>query len=237
MGVLKAYSRDLKRYLTMCNSENDSPTKGQMRGIPLAYASSDDSGDAGVQPKADYLMCESESVSVDMFGLNIERWCDDGAGPGAYQIVNDWVAQKNYPGSFFFSEMGCGKNLGTYTGSRSWAQIPDFFTKFSAIDGFAAYAYYGNKDFDMFDAPTSTATEYEDGTNFFTNMGAVGSEPPPVSTDGTYASCPSEILGSSIVDYNTIDWYDTGATGYAPQCPKPYGDVSRAVAVDASILV
>jgi len=236
MGVLKAYARDLKSYLSMCNTDDASPTKGQMRQIPLAYACSDDSGDAAVKPKGDYLMCASDSVSVDMFGLNVERWCDDTAGPAQYQTINDWVAQKNYPGSFFFSEMGCSKNFDYYSGTRSWAQVPDFFSNFGAIDGFAAYTYYGNPDFNMFDGPTSTATELDDGSNFFTNMASIGSEPTPIASDDTSPSCPSEILGVAIVDYETINWYDTGATGNPPQCPPPYGSLSRAVAIDTSIL-
>lgn len=236
MGVLKAYARDLKSYLSVCNSDNDSPTKGQMRQIPLAYACSDDSGDPGVQPKADYLMCASSSDSIDMFGLNIERWCDDSAGPGQYQTVNDWVAQKSYPGSFFLSEMGCAKNFEYYHGTRSWAQVPDFFSNFGAIDGFAAYTYAGNKDFDMFDGVTAAATELPDGTNFFTKMATIGSEPTPVQSDGNLPSCPSDILGSAIVDYTTINWYDTGDTQHPSQCPPPYGSSSRAAAIDTSIL-
>jgi len=244
MGVLKAYARDLKSYLSMCNTEDASPTKGQMRQIPLAYASSDDRGDAAVQPKADYMMCDSASVSVDMFGLNVERWCDDKQGPVEYQILNAWVAEKNYPGSFFFSEMGCQKNSGFYSGTRTWEQVPEFFNTFGAIDGFAAYAYSGSEFFDMFDGgktppinpAASTATESDDGVNFFAKMATIGSEPAPIDSDGTFASCATQILDSAIVDYKSIKSYDTGPTGYAPQCPKPYGDSSKAVAIDTSIL-
>merc|ERR1712046_34060 len=118
----------------------------------------------------------------------------------------------------------------------SWAQVPDFFSTFGAIDGFAAYTYNGNPDFDMFDDKTSTATELDDGSNFFTNMASIGSEPKPVASDGTLPACPSAILDTAIEDYNSINWYDTGEAGYPAQCPAPYGSSSRAVAIDTSIL-
>merc|ERR1712183_554497 len=67
MPTLKAYARDLKSHMRMCDSHPESPTRGSMRQIPLLYASSDDAGDVFVRTKMTYMFCGSSNVSVDIF--------------------------------------------------------------------------------------------------------------------------------------------------------------------------
>mmetsp|Transcript_61186 Transcript_61186/g.112117 ORF Transcript_61186/g.112117 Transcript_61186/m.112117 type:complete len:416 (+) Transcript_61186:94-1341(+) len=220
-GVLKAYARDLKNYMQMCNTDAKSPTKGKMRMIPLAYANSDDGGDYRVKPKAEYLFCGSSGISVDIFGLNIERWCDDVGGRGAYNGVNSWVRDDKFPGAFMFTEMGCSKYIG-YTGARDWAQVRGFFQSFPAVTSYIAYTYNGNSNFDMFDGPTATAKIFEDGTNFFKQVNSTGVEPAPDGMPPSTPVCATELLGTPLDSVDSIQWYDTGATGWAPQCPRPY---------------
>lgn len=225
VSVLKAYARDLKRYMDMCDSNAESPTNGLMRRIPLMYANSDDGGDPIVKRKADYLFCDNSSVSVDIFGLNVERWCDDVGGRGQYDHINSWVGGRKYPGAFLFSEMGCTKTglPKAFNGSRSWNQVEDFFVNFPAVDGFVAYTYYGNKDFNMFDSDKANASELQDGKNFFERLNHTGDEPQvSPSEGGMVPECPTTIHGEDIGDYNDVQFYSTGPTGWAPSCPKPY---------------
>jgi len=218
MPVLKAYARDLKKYMEMCNTEEDSPSKGIMRRIPLLYANSDDRGDQVVRQKMDYMFCGDRSDSIDIFGLNIERYCDKN-GPRIYKDVSDWVGKARYPGAFVFSEDGCTKSA--FKGHvRDWSQVPGFFQNFSAVDGYMAYAYFGNPDFDMFDGPSATAAINEDGRNFFRAVNASGVEPQREMVDPIVPECPTSILGKVFDSVETVKWYDTGSISWAPHCPK-----------------
>mmetsp|Transcript_124340 Transcript_124340/g.398146 ORF Transcript_124340/g.398146 Transcript_124340/m.398146 type:complete len:423 (+) Transcript_124340:209-1477(+) len=201
--ALKAYVRDLKAHMKMCNTNDASLTKGQMRSIPLMYACSDDRGNEGVFPKADYMFCDTE------------------AGKVVYDGINSFIAGRQYPGSFFFSEMGCSKtNVAGHV--RTWTQVHDFFNDFPAIDGFTAYTYSGNKDFDMFDSPLANATENEDGHHFFSGMKALGDEPQTNPAPSQRPTCPSTILGDAITSYHDVQTYNTGPAGEPSGCPKPY---------------
>merc|ERR1712007_48311 len=220
MPVLKGYARDLKSYMQMCNTNKDSPTLGRMRNIPLLYASSDDRGDAGVKPKMDYLFCAGNQVSIDIFGLNIERYCND-AGPAIYKEVSDWVAEAKYPGAFLFSEDGCTKKAYPKE-PRDWSSVPGFFKNYEAMDGYIAYAYYGNPDFDMFDGPKADAKMFADGSNFFRNVNKSGDDLPERTTfPPVVPTCASTLLGHDLESIDSVKWYDTGPTGWAPSCPKP----------------
>lgn len=221
--VVKAYARDLKRYMKMCDTHDDSPTKGKMRHIPLLFASSDDSGDAMVKPKAEYYFCGSSDVSIDIFGLNVERWCNPDEGHTQYGRINSWVSAALFPGSFLFTEMGCSKYGGTYSGTRDWKQVPQFFKRYPAVDGYVGYTYFGNPDFDMFDAASPTAAITEDGKNFFSGVNSSGTEPKNDPESPTVPRCASKMGTATLDALDTVKWYDTGSTGWAPQCPKPCG--------------
>lgn len=176
ISVLKAYARDLKKYMKMCNDDKDSPSFGKMRQIPLAFAAIDQFGDHLTPKKAEYLFCGDPSKSIDIFGVNEQRWCDPNAQT-AYNGMLKWVADGNFPGAFILSEMGCPKNTG-YHGTRDWKQVRGFFKNFTAFDGFFAYAYWnaGAPEFNMFAGGSSTAEEYQDGKNFFDALEDVGED-------------------------------------------------------------
>lgn len=215
-SVLKAYARDLKSHMAMCDSNSASPSKGRMRRIPLIYASSDDAGDPRDQEKADYLFCGNSSVSVDIFGLNIERWCDAKTHT-AYDSLNKWVGEKKYPGAFLLTEMGC-KKAAFPDGSRDWAQVRGFFSNFRALSGFSAYAYWneGAPDWNMFDSGSSTANEYQDGKNFFSAVDNYGEVPAGSEAEPVVPVCAATLCDSPIQaipgNYGTED---------PSQCPTP----------------
>lgn len=220
-GVIKAYSRDLKSYMNMCNTNSESPTFGKMRQIPLAFASSDDGGNSRVFPKADYYFCGSSDISIDIFGLNVERWCSPTPGRIEYQNIDAIVSERKYPGAFSFTEMGCPDSIFP-GGIRGWEQVPGFFGNFTSVDSFIAYTYYGNPNFDMFDGPGADATINQDGINFFNQTSHAGVDIERAPVDTVVPVCPSTLLGATLDPVDNIPWYDTGSTGWAPQCPKPY---------------
>lgn len=223
ISVLKAYARDLKAYMDMCHDDADSPSNGVFRKIPLLYASNDESGDALDQQKAAYLFCDSAEVSIDIFGLNIERWCSNTTS-NSYDTVQTWVSNAILPGAFLFSEMGCPQTI--YPGSvRQWRQVRNFFATFSAFDGFAGYSYWSPNNFTMFEGATPDAAELPDGKNFFEaldNVGAMTKREPGSPTHPTcQAQMPSSSLGaqsppqtiepySGITDYNNANFPASG---------------------------
>jgi hypothetical protein len=226
LPVLKAYARDLKAYMNMCNTEDDSPTKGMMRQIPLVYAATD-KGDA-FYDQADYLFCGEKDASIDAYGLNIERWVSDDGGKTEYDKVNKDVVERQWPGAFFYSEEGgpYSESGGPYPRVRTWTQIPGFFASWPNIDGFLSYAYYGNPNFNMFDGPTYDATIKEDGKAWFEALAQVGEDPASQEPQIYQPSiCKTSIhihSDYSLQDYKSIKAYDTGENGWGKNCPKPW---------------
>merc|ERR1719210_1649166 len=167
-----------------------------MRQIPLMYAARD-FGDAIDKEIMTYLKCGSADISIDIHGVNVERWCDPHTTT-AYDGLHALVQSANLPGAFMFSEMGCPQNLVSAPPAgqtcriepgigrccpRNWNQVPDFFEKFTMFDGFSAYAYWnlGAKNFNMLDSQFANATLYDDGKNFFTQASKSKAAPRPVT--------------------------------------------------------
>jgi hypothetical protein len=227
LPAIKAYARDLRSYQKMCHDQPESPSYQQYRMIPLMYASSDAYGDAGFHPKAQYLFCGNHSVSIDIFGLNIERYCDQPDSAAIYKSINEWVSGQRFPGAYMHSEEGCARP-GIATDVRSWEQIKDFFTNYPSISGFVAYAYYGTPTFNMFDSKLSTAAINVDGKNFFDELDQIGALPDAEQLGGSYPECTTTLdLGvggvHELVSVYSVHWYSTGSTGWAQNCPKPLG--------------
>jgi hypothetical protein len=224
LPVLKAYARDMKLHMGMCNSNADSPSQGQMRQIPLMYAATDE-GDATFD-EADYLFCDDADVSIDIFGLNNERWVSDAGGKAQYDIIDKAIKERQWPGAYMHSEEG-GPYGKPYPEVPSWAQVPVFFNNWTSIDGYVAYTYYGNPLYNMFSDKTANGTELADGKAFFKQIEKVVASPAdaePVA--GQTPTCKTSItlktgLKTALRDYNTIKSYDTGKNTYAANCPQP----------------
>lgn len=231
LPALKAYARDLKTYMTMCNTFNDSATKGNMRQIPLVYAALDLGTD--LYDEADYLFCGAFNSSIDIFGLNIERWMSDEGGRTQYDMINSKVKKRMWPGAYIHTEEG-GPLEGVF--HRSWKQIPGFFKSWPSIDGFMAYTYNGATKFNMFDGPSADAEELMDGTVFFNKLKQIGKDPATVKpVVSTRPACQSSIVTAGVkhdlIDFMSVKIYDTGKNGWAVNCPAPWqaGDVKDVV--------
>mmetsp|Transcript_38977 Transcript_38977/g.61699 ORF Transcript_38977/g.61699 Transcript_38977/m.61699 type:complete len:481 (+) Transcript_38977:72-1514(+) len=233
--VVKAYARDMKEHMKLCNTNKESPTFGKMRQIPLAYAATD-IGNADIMQLTDYLLCDSKDVSLDMMGINIERWTNDPGGHAQYKALSDAVGKKKWPAAWMHTEEGGPDHDHK---SRTWHQLKDFFANYSHVDGYYAYAWNSaNHDFDMFDSTDVNASMYPDGKAFFDAISKSGADPATTKpAETTTPDCASNLpfAGKTyvMVDYKTIKIYDTGANGWAPNCPVPWQDKL----LDASIAV
>lgn len=230
--VLKAYARDMKDRMKLCNTHEDSPTKGKMRQIPLTYAGTDTGNDAFLQ-LSDYLLCDSKNASLDIVGINIERWVSDDGGRKVYSKLNELVGQKKWPAAWLHTEEG-GHHPGPQA-SRTWHQLEGFFGNFSNFDGYLAFSYYSDThDFDMFTGNTASADILPDGKTFFKELGKSGPDPASVDPKDTVTpKCASSLSRASksypMIDYTTIQVYDTGANGWAASCPAPWQDAKQTV--------
>jgi hypothetical protein len=225
--VLKAYARDMKAHMKLCNSDDESPTQNKMRQIPLTYAATD-TGDDALMQLTDYLLCESKGSSLDIMGVNIERWTNDAGGNQQYKQLSEKVGKKNWPAAWIHTEEGgpdpSHKN-------RNWTQLKGFFANYSHFDGYYAFAWYSDThDFDMFDGLGPDATEYADGKAYFDAMSKSGADPSPSPAgEPTTPDCAKTLTRTgttyNMVDYSTIKVYDTGANGWAKNCPAPWQDM------------
>lgn len=226
MPVLKAYARDMKLWMQECNTNDESPSKGVMRQIPLMYAATD--SDA-FDDQAGYLFCDSPDVSLDIYGLNVERWCgktdQDKNGKVQYDKINAKVKAGNWNGAFVHSEEG--GPYGGAQGPRTWGQLPDFSASWPYIDGYFAYAYFGKDGFNMFGGSTATANLLDDGKTFFEQINKAAAPPPSIPPQEiANAKCASSIRTKSgghvkMSSVSDIKIYPTGPSGYAKNCPKP----------------
>lgn len=238
--VLKAYARDLNYHMTMCNTNDGSATKGYMRGIPLMYASTD-GADSEILAVADYLFCGDDvqySPRINAFGLNIERWIEGSPGQvQQYETLSSAVLNRSYPGAWFNTEEGGPIS----NGQRNWSELPNFFTRFPGFDGFAAYVYYGQPDFDMFSSPFPDGNETEDAKKFFSEVAKVGNMPPTPITPAKVPTCATQLTfkGKTVdlIDFHQLQAYDTGTNSLAAQCPRPWqaglGPTSLATSFEA----
>lgn len=236
LPVLKAYARDLKMYMSMCNSESDSPTNGQMRQIPLMYAATDEG--LATWDEADYLFCGDQAASIDIFGVNNERWISDAGGRTQYDETNKIVMARQWPGAYMHSEEG-GPYGAPYPAVPTWNQLPGFFNNWHAIDGFFAYAYYGNKQYNMFDGTSASAQELPDGKQFFPKVDQVGAKLPndqPVAVKTPVCKTSVTLKNGqsyTLLDYTTAKSYETGKNTWAPNCPRPVPPMSAMQNADA----
>jgi len=90
---IKAAARDVKAYLKSKNS------------TALVGYSSVDGDSTWKIPLASFLACDSESDSLDLYGLNNYEWCGDSNFQSAYSGLTGNYAGYNIPA--YFSEFGC----------------------------------------------------------------------------------------------------------------------------------
>lgn len=121
------------------------------------------------------------------------------------------------------------------TSIKDVASVGRFFGNFSNFDGYLAFSYYSDThDFDMFTGNTASADILPDGKTFFKELGKSGPDPASVDPKDTVTpKCASSLSRASksypMIDYTTIQVYDTGANGWAASCPAPWQDAKQTV--------
>jgi len=144
---VKALTRDIHQYQESC--------AGGMRRVPLIY-SDYDMGPPDRKEIAQYLSCELESKddAIDVYGLNVYSWCNEGYPDGSGKFNFEYSPYKDIRSDFqdfsapvVFTEFGCtGGDFMTdcpYKGGRTWPDVKYMTGKEMGeiISGAIAYTY------------------------------------------------------------------------------------------------
>ncbi|KAH8120521.1 glycoside hydrolase family 72 protein [Phellopilus nigrolimitatus] len=122
---IKAAARDTKAYLKSKNLD-----------ILVGYAAID-ADRSWLDPLANYLSCDSDAESLDLFGLNNYEWCGNDNFASAYADIENNFAGYNIPA--YFSEFGCVTQP-----PRLWTEVQSLFsTQMSPVwSGGLAFSYF-----------------------------------------------------------------------------------------------
>ncbi|KAG9045554.1 1,3-beta-glucanosyltransferase gas1 [Tulasnella sp. UAMH 9824] len=182
---IKAAARDVKAYL-----------KSKGSSALVSFSSTDGpNGAAGVSWRtalAEYLACDTDATSIDLYGLNAYRWCGAGSVADESTIMSDF---QNYPIPAYFSEFGCIKNP-----PRLWTEVGALFGEqmVNEWSGGVAFSYFPTSDgFGMvtISSDGSSVTTSDDFTRLQTQYNAVSFINSPAQSaagSNTQAACPAK---------------------------------------------
>jgi hypothetical protein len=185
---VKAAARDTKAYLQSINST-----------ALVGYAAIDGDPDF-VLPLAEFLSCDpsnsnSNSTSIDLYGLNNYEWCGDSTFEASYAGITADFSQYNVVA--YFSEFGC-----ITSPPRLWTEVVALFsTEMNAVwSGGVAFSYFpalspqGQFGMVTISADGSTVTPGADFNTLQKQYSAVDFINSPAQSSvgpATYPSCPA----------------------------------------------
>ncbi|KAG7099572.1 hypothetical protein E1B28_001402 [Marasmius oreades] len=184
---VKAAARDVKAYL-----------KSKSSSALVGYAAIDGSVDFR-NTLANYLSCDpsgqnSDSTSIDIYGLNNYEWCGEGSLQGSYGATND--AFKDYNVVAYFSEFGCVTQP-----PRLWTEVAALFSSdmTNIWSGGIAFSYFpatsAGGSFGMVNISSDgkTVTTSDDYTRLKEQYAKVSppNSPSKSSATATYPTCPA----------------------------------------------
>jgi len=189
---IKAAARDTKAYL-----------RSQNLNILVGYAAID--GDnTWIDPLANFLSCDSDSDSIDLFGLNNYEWCGDSTFEASYTGIEGAFAGYNV--AAYFSEFGC-----ITSPPRLWTEVQALFSdQMSPVwSGGIAFSYFpaesAQGEFGMVTVSGSTVTTNSDFGRLVTQYSNATGPNSPSQSDagsGTYPACP--VANSSFLASTTL---------------------------------
>ncbi|KAB5594397.1 1,3-beta-glucanosyltransferase [Ceratobasidium theobromae] len=177
---IKAAARDVKAYL---RSKGSSALVG--------YASTDGSTDWR-DPLANYLACDSDTDSLDIYGLNNYRWCGAGSYESSYASVEASFA--NYPVVAYFSEYGCvtqPPRLWTEATALFSSQMTPTWSGGLAFSYFPAVGGYGMVNISSDGSSVTTSDDFTRLRNVLSNITFINQPTQSSASQSSYPSCPS----------------------------------------------
>ncbi|KAF9535746.1 glycoside hydrolase family 72 protein [Crepidotus variabilis] len=188
---VKAAARDIKSYLS-----------SKKITALIGYAAINGAADFRV-PLANFLSCDpsganSDSSSIDMYGLNNYEWCGDSTFAAAYQGTTQ--AFSNYNVVAYFGEFGCVPP----SPPRPWTEVKELFSSDMAPvwSGGIAFSYFpassaaGQFGMVTISSDSKTVTTGQDYDNLKSQYGAVSFINSPSQSSvsaSSYPTCPTTI--------------------------------------------
>lgn len=185
---IKAAARDVKAYL-----------KSKGSSALVGYASTDGSG--WRDPLANYLACDKDDDSLDIYGLNNYRWCGAGSFEGSYASVQQ--SFENYPIVAYFSEYGCVSQpprLWTEATALFSSQMTPVWSGGLAFSYFPATGGYGMITLSSDNKTVTTSDDFTRLQNVLSNITTVNEPTQSSASASTYPACAaadSNFLASS----------------------------------------
>lgn len=176
---IKAAARDTKAYLKSIGSS-----------ALVGYASTDGSG--WRDPLANYLACDSDTDSLDLYGLNNYRWCGDGSFEGNYASVQ--ASFENYPIPTYFSEYGCVTSpprLWTEATALFSSQMTPVWSGGLAFSYFFAVGGYGMVNISSDNTTVTTSDDFDRLKNVLSNITFVNEPTQSGASQSTFPTCPT----------------------------------------------
>ncbi|OCB85209.1 glycoside hydrolase family 72 protein [Sanghuangporus baumii] len=182
LPFIKAAARDVKAYLRSKNLN-----------ILVGYAAID-ADRSWLDPLANYLSCDSDEESLDIFGLNNYEWCGDDNFASAYTDIMGHFAGYNIPA--YFSEFGC-----ITSPPRLWTEVQALLsTQMSPVwSGGIAFSYFPAESdqgqFGMVTVDGNTVTTSDDFTQLAAQYGNATGPNTPSQSDASstqFPACPQQ---------------------------------------------
>ncbi|KAF9519802.1 carbohydrate-binding module family 43 protein [Hydnum rufescens UP504] len=178
---VKAAARDIKAYLS-----------AHKLTTLVGYAAVD-APDTWRLPFAEYLSCDSEGDSIDLYGLNNYEWCGSDSFASAYQNTENAFANYNIPA--YFSEYGC-----VTSPPRLWTEVqalfgPQMIPVWSGGLAFSYFPAFGGFGMVNISTDGKTVTVSDDFTRLQTQYATVNFTNSPTKADAgttSYPSCPAD---------------------------------------------
>ncbi|KAF8610763.1 carbohydrate-binding module family 43 protein/Glycoside hydrolase family 72 protein [Ceratobasidium sp. AG-I] len=177
---IKAAARDVKAYL-----------KSKSSSVLVGYASTDGSADWR-DPLANYLACDADTDSLDIYGLNNYRWCGSSSFESSYASVEASFA--NYPVAAYFSEYGCVTSpprLWTEATALFSSQMTPVWSGGIAFSYFFAVGGYGMVTISSDNTTVSVSDDFTRLKNVLSTITTVNEPVQSSASQSTYPSCPS----------------------------------------------
>jgi len=184
---IKAAARDTKAYLQSIGST-----------ALVGYAAIDGVSNF-IVPVAEYLSCDpsssnSNSTSIDLYGLNDYRWCGDSTFQDAYAGTVDEFSQYNVV--TYFSEFGC-----ITSPPRLWTEVVAMFsTDMTSWSGGVAFSYFpaasaqgqfGMVTISADGSSITTSADFQKLQQQYSNVSLINSPLESGVGAPTYPSCPA----------------------------------------------
>lgn len=177
---IKAAARDIKAYL-----------KSKSSSALISFSSTD--GDAGWRVAlAEYLACDTDATSIDLYGLNVYRWCGAGSITNYQSIITDYA---NFPIPAYFSEFGCitsPPRLWTEVAALFGDQMVNEWSGGIAFSYFPAVGGYGMVTISTDGSSVTTSSDFTSLQQQYTAVTFINTPTQSAAGANTQATCPAQ---------------------------------------------